>query len=132
MSNIIKFKMKKLIEPSEYQECRAFWDWCCVVPGLKDLTFHIPNEGRRSKKAGSLLQRIGLRRGIPDYFIAYPRGRLCGMWIEMKRRTGGRTSPAQKEWIKKMQKQGYFAVVADGAEHAIEMVEMYLKFGERR
>jgi len=38
----------------------------------------------------------------------------------------GRTSPAQKEWIKLLRENGYEAEVCYGAIEAIDLIEKYL------
>jgi len=67
----------------------------------------------------------GLRRGVPDMLIILPKGKL--LFIEMKRSTGGRTSPEQIEWIKELNNcAGVTAVQANGYEEAKKIIESLL------
>lgn len=53
--------------------------------------------GGGGRTRGALLQRLGLRPGVPDILIwVPPYGRTIG--LELKRPKGGRTSPAQIEF----------------------------------
>ena len=49
-----------------------------------------------------------------------------GLYIEMKY-GNGRTSKEQREWINKLNEQGYKAVVCNGFEEAKETIEKYIK-----
>ena len=90
------------------------------------LLFHIPNEGRRSPAAANALYRMGLRAGVPDLLLAVPRGVYHGLFIEMKRPKGSRTSPEQRAFIEALNAQGFKAVVCKGADAAITVLKDYL------
>jgi hypothetical protein len=68
-----------------------------------------------------------LKAGVPDLFLAIPRGGYSGMFIEMKRITGGIVSEAQKEWHRRLTENGYKVVVCRGFDVAKEEVIKYLK-----
>lgn len=73
------------------------------------------------------LKRMGYKRGLPDIIVfqrppAY-NDQFCGVAIELKRRKGGVVSDEQKEWITKLQAQGWVAVVCKGADEAISVLE---------
>jgi hypothetical protein len=55
---------------------------------------------------------------VPDLFVPE-----WALWIEMKRRKGGRLSEEQTDWIAYLQCHGYNCIVAHGAEDAIEQLE---------
>ncbi len=122
-SNVVKLK-----QPTEYQECFKFWSWVLLNPQIRDISFHIPNEAKRSAGLGFALKRIGLRPGVSDYFIACPVGPYHGLWIEMKRahRTLSKITPEQQAWLFSMLAKGYDAQICYGADHAIETVQNYL------
>ena len=86
---------------------------------------HIANERKASKLRGYILKRCGLKPGASDLFIAYPNGRSCGLFVEMKS-LKGRISPSQQEFVDLMSKSGYEAKVCFGAEQAIETISVYL------
>lgn len=88
--------------------------------------FHVPNDAKRSVGAALRLKAMGMSKGVPDLFIAWPSGEYHGMFVEMKAKEGGRTSPEQREWLDLLNRLGYFAVVAHGAAEAIEYFEQYI------
>ncbi|MBQ9416756.1 MAG: VRR-NUC domain-containing protein [Clostridia bacterium] len=91
---------------------------------------HVPNEAKRSQAAGHREKLMGLQKGFPDLLVLEPRGRYHGLAIEMKA-IGGRVRPEQKEWIEMLKAKGYAASVAYGADHAIALIQEYLKVGEQ-
>ena len=120
--------MYRNMRRSESTEQMTLIDWCnintCIYPEL-ELIYHIPNEGKRSNYQGTKLKREGLKKGVPDLCLPVPRKNYHGLYIEMKY-GNGRTSKEQKEWIKKLNEQGYKAVVCNGFEEARNTIEEYL------
>ena len=116
-------------QPSEEQEQAAVMEWVTIMrpqyPELEDL-FHIGNGGLRSKTEAVRLKRIGVKAGVSDLFLPSPTKKYHGLWIELKRKKGGRLSPEQKDWIDRMNKKNYLAVVANGAEEACDIIYKYL------
>lgn len=119
---------KKVIRlpPSEDEEHQAFMQWVQHNPTIKDLIFHIPNEGKRSFYMGKKLQRMGMRKGVSDFFLPLPTKKYHGLWIELKRTRGAKETIEQREWIIKMRQLNYHAEFAYGAEHAIQVIKQYL------
>ena len=72
------------------------------------------------------LKAQGATPGISDLLLAVTTEKYAGLWIEMKRIKGGVVSPEQKHFMKLMLESGYQAVVARGAEEAIQRIEEYL------
>ena len=66
-----------------------------------------------------------MKKGVPDLCLPVPRKNYHGLYIEMKY-GNGRTSKEQREWINKLNEQGYKAVVCNGFEKAKETIEKYL------
>ncbi len=116
-------------QPTEEQEQAAVIEWAMLMskqfPDLEDI-FHIGNGGLRSKSEAVRLKKIGVKPGVSDLFLPAPVGKYHGLWVEMKRQEGGKLSPAQKDWIDRMNRKGYLAVRADGAEEACEIIYKYL------
>lgn len=116
-------------QPTEEQEQAAVIEWRDLMvaqfPDLEDL-IHIPNGGWRSKSEAVRLKKIGVKPGVSDLFLPVPVGKYHGLWIEMKRMQGGRLRPAQKDWLNRMNRRGYLALRADGAEEAIGILSEYL------
>ena len=109
---------------TEHDICVSLCEYIAYkYPDVWNVTFHIPNEGKRHKNARVL--HAGLKAGVPDYFIAMPRGDFAGMFLEIKT-TKGKLSNNQKAWIKRFKDQGYCTAVGWGLEDAINKVERYL------
>lgn len=86
----------------------------------------IPNGGHRGKAPAGKLKAEGVRPGVPDYHLPVARGGYIGLWIELKRTKGGRTSPEQRAWIAALQAHGHRAVVCCGWEQAWAEIRDYL------
>jgi hypothetical protein len=74
----------------------------------------------------------GLRRGLPDLLIVLPAEKTYShnnilVFIEMKRKKGGHTSPEQQEWIELLNRINgkVFAFVAKGYEEAKKVIESF-------
>ena len=114
---------------SESQEQQALFRWWNAVaprqwPGT--LMFAVPNGGARSIRTGQRLKAEGVLAGVPDIFLAAPRGSSHGMFIEMKRTHGGSVSKAQKLVMACLSAAGYSCSVCRGFREAREAVEGYL------
>lgn len=100
-------------------------------PELNSL-YHVPNEGRRTKSEGGKLKSLGMAAGVPDLILDVPKGVYHGCRIEMK--CGKNTATReQKEWLHRMQQNGYFVAVCYGADVTISTLEKYidLQAGEK-
>ena len=91
------------------------------------MMYAIPNGGKRYKATAVRLKAEGVKAGVPDIALPVPRGKYHGMYIEMKRLRGGRTSDAQEEWLKDLTAQGYHAVVCKGWVAASEEITRYMQ-----
>lgn len=78
------------------------------------------------------------KRGYPDLFIAEPRGKYCGMYIELKadgnspyKRNGELKKSEhlieQEVMLNELNSRGYFAKFATGFNEAKGLIESYLK-----
>ena len=97
-------------------------------PGV-ELLYHIPNGGSRNKIEAAHLKQQGVRPGVPDLCLPVARGQYHGLYIEMKTDTG-RASTEQKDWIERLNAEGYFAEVCHGWESAVRVLEWYLTLKE--
>lgn len=111
--------------PSEAQEQKDFAQW---LDRKGVLWFHIPNERKATAVAIFELTLQGLKKGVPDNFIAEPMGKYNGLFIELKRakKSLSKKSEEQKRWIKALNEKGYKAVFCYGAEEAKREVLKYL------
>ena len=115
----------------ETQEQIKLFQWIRLHPKIKKCSFSIPNDGKRSKIMGNIMKRMGMLPGVSDVFIAYPNGTYNGLFIEMKAKdsvTGEyrKPTPSQTEFIAHMNIMGYKALVCNGADDAIGVIEKYL------
>lgn len=95
-------------------------------PGL-DLIFHIPNQrGSRSAQDNARLKRMGVKAGIPDFFLPVRKGKYHGLFIEIKSQKG-KLSDTQKEVISKINEQGYAVQVVKSVDDFLSMIDEYYK-----
>lgn len=122
-------KVTKVPHQAELEEQAALIEWAdkTVINGIKigDYLLHIPNEGKRGPKAARDAKRLGVRAGVPDLFLALPRGGYGGLWIEMKAK-GGKLSALQEVWLKRLEKAGYRTVCCFGFEQALCVISEYI------
>ena len=113
----------------EAREQEALFRWVAFarsgMPDL-DMLYHIPNGGSRDIREAANLKKQGVKSGVPDIFLAVPRGGYHGLFIEMKRRDGGRLSVAQREWIDALREIDYRVEVCKGFGPAAKVLLEYL------
>ena len=88
--------------------------------------FAIPNGGKRAIQTAARLKAEGVRPGVPDMFLPMAAKGYHGLFVEMKRKDGGRLSTRQRDWLELLGANGYKAVVCHGADEAIREIEAYL------
>jgi len=113
----------------EEDEQRSLFEWVNWMSGRipeLELLLHIPNGGKRNKLEAIRLKREGVRAGVPDLFLPVARGKYHGMFVELKAGKGKPTNP-QKEWIRRLNEQGYHALVINGWEAAAKAIMEYLR-----
>ena len=115
-------------QPSEAEEQVALFQWAKLAEGSKPqlrLLYAVPNGGRRDRIEAAHLKRQGVKAGVPDICLAYPKGVYHGLYIELK---VGKNKPsqAQREWLDMLKSAGYMAVVCYGFQEARETIEKYL------
>ncbi|MFM1393399.1 VRR-NUC domain-containing protein [Yersinia enterocolitica] len=121
-------KVCKVNHQAETEEQAALIAWAdkTVIDGIciGDYLIHIPNEGKRGPKAVRDANRLGLRKGVPDLFLALPRGGYAGLWIEMKSKAGF-ASIEQYRWSVKLNNVGYITIICFSFEQAKATVLKY-------
>jgi VRR-NUC domain len=118
-----KPKQINLIIPSEKEEQRTAVQWL----SLNKILFYPVANGRKATIVEAMeLKRLGVRPGVPDLVIPIARKGFHGMYVEMKRKQRGIVSAEQKFWLQALTEQGYYAVVAKGSNHFINLVNDYL------
>lgn len=103
---------------------KTVMEWVRLHPRLRGLVIHFPNEGRRTKRYGKLLNDMGMRAGVSDLFIAMGRHGYLGAWIELKS-AGGKVSDEQHRFLYDMRQQSYFTVVCWSIEEAVRVISWY-------
>lgn len=98
-------------------------------PAVFELMYHVPNGGHRAKAVAGKLKAQGVKAGIPDLVLTMARGGFFGLYIEFKATppNDAAISPSQHERIRKLNEQGYLAVVCRGHFDAIEQIRAYLR-----
>jgi hypothetical protein len=88
--------------------------------------YHIPNGGRRDEIEGAKFKRMGVSAGAPDVCVCVARKGYHGLYIELKRKYGGRLSESQKKWRDDLIREGYAWFMAQGHEECIKIILEYL------
>ena len=118
--------------PTESQEQTTLFQWAAMMAGKwpeMRLLHAIPNGGSRNPIEARHLKEQGVKAGIPDIFLPCARGGWHGLYIEMKRRKGGRVSIEQKKMIIALRDQGYCVEVCEGWEEARDIITAYMEAG---
>ena len=122
--------MRAQDNPTEAQEQEWLFQWAEAMRVLRwpeiDLMYHCPNGGSRGRVEAARLKAQGVKPGVPDIFLPVARGRWHGLYIELKRRAGGRVSPDQDRMIRELTRQGYRAEVCKGWQAAADVIEDYM------
>ncbi len=105
--------------------------------------YAVPNGGDRHKAVAAKLKAEGVKAGVPDLCLPFPKPLVVdfyaeaigvdvrpgwhGLYIEMKSKdTKGRVSPEQTKWLDYLETVGYKVKVAWSANEAIQIIEDYL------
>lgn len=118
--------------PTEETEQTCLFRWAAYSSGAHpelQLLHAIPNGGLRSKSEAGRMKAAGVRAGVPDMLLPVARGDCHGLYIELKRRQGGRVSPEQVAWMEALTRQGYACAVCRGWEAAKDVITKYLLEG---
>lgn len=95
-------------------------------PELEDDFHHFANERKCTYQEGRKLKRMGVKKGVSDFFLAIPNRFFSGLWIELKVNKG-KLSEEQIRFIERKNQRGYFAIAVWGFEAAKEVIFDYLR-----
>ena len=116
--------------PTEHEEQAAVIQWWAGYAAQhkipENLLFAIPNGANKSMASAAKFKREGLRKGVPDLFLAVPRG-FHGLFLEMKRTVKAQVSDEQYYFAEGLMDQGYRVVFCFCAENAIRVIKEYLE-----
>lgn len=123
----------------EHFEQKCLFQWANLnklnMPAL-NLMFAIPNggvrpfkfdkDGNRYSTQANKLKAEGVKAGVPDIFLPYPKGKHHGLFIELK---VGNVRPTENQamWMKALSKVGYKAALCYGFEEARDVIKTYLE-----
>lgn len=128
----VKRKPRKR-EEAQIQEALIAWSRYINIykdypEKIYDYLIAIPNGGVRNIIEAASLKRQGVKAGVSDLLLAYPKSyeEISGLWLEIKSKKGI-LSTAQKEWICRMEGTGvYETAVAYSLEEAKQAILDYL------
>lgn len=94
-------------------------------PCIAEDLHHFANERKCTVMEGRKLKRMGVKKGVADFFLAIPNNLYHGLWIELK--VGkGKLSIEQSEFLFRKNQRGYLAIAVWGFEAAKEVILNYL------
>lgn len=89
------------------------------------LCYAVPNGGKRSYLEAVRLKQQGVSPGVPDMCFPMARKGYHGLYIELKRQSGGVVSDEQFWWCQALTKEGYKVMIAHGFDEAVRAIEDY-------
>ena len=116
--------------PFEADEQKALFEWRDRMRGKYPalaLMYAVPNGGSRNLIEARHLKEQGVMAGVPDICLPVPNPFHTALYIELKRRKGGRVSDEQRGWIAALNRVGNLAVVCKGWEEARDVILEYLR-----
>lgn len=72
------------------------------------------------------MKEAGYKKGIPDLLIFEPRGMYSGLAIEVKT-DKGRPSEHQKEWVRRLNSNGWRAEICYGLGECLSVIDEYFE-----
>lgn len=121
--------MAQYLEDKLQMTCKYWFDE--TYPNLALLLHHSPNEGAlMDKRAAAKRKAMGVRAGFPDFILCIPKGRFCGLAIELKTEKG-KQSDTQKEWQRAFESVGgHYSIIRSEGDFKT-LITAYLNLGQR-
>ncbi len=95
-------------------------------PELSDDFHHFANERRCSVQQGRILKRMGVKKGVSDFFLALPLDDYAGFWLELK--VGkNKVTHEQEAFLTRKIARGYMCAACWGFDAAKELILAYLR-----
>lgn len=94
-------------------------------PQLSPLLFAVPNGGSRNKIEAVGLKRQGVKPGVADLILLFPRGGHGALLIEMKYGKAQQRD-SQKKWQRTAEAAGYRYVICRTLDEFMLVVNNYL------
>lgn len=112
--------MKKRNAQPEQQLQITCVQWLELQRRMKTLTyFAVPNGGKRSKLAGWILKKMGMRPGIPDMVVGWSPAKL--IFLELKA-IRGYASTEQKDIHEELTRYGFKVFIIKSLEQMIQVI----------
>lgn len=110
----------------ERDEHIKIYNWFITsFPQFKEDLHHFANERKCTPWQGKLLRKMGVTRGVSDFFLGVPKNGKHGLWIELK--VGkNKPTPEQLAFASRKIERGYAAVFVWGFEQARDAFLDYL------
>lgn len=116
----------KLSPPLEEAEQAAVIAWCDLQGHPYNLINGSMNGVRLTIGQSVKAKKAGMRKGFPDLNLPIARNDYHGLYVEMKRVSGGVASEDQKKWKHILEAEGYAHVYAYGCDEAIAFIKDYV------
>lgn len=110
-------------ETNLQSNCVTWFD--LQYPKLSPLLFAVPNGGSRNKIEAVNLKKQGVKPGVADLILLFPRKGHGALLIEMKYGKG-RQRDSQKKWQRVAETAGYRYVICRTLEEFMGEVNNYL------
>ena len=124
----VKPVRKKSIDREGQEQAALLSEIELRYPQVFELIYHVPNGGHRHKLVAMKLKQQGVKAGIPDLVLPMARGGFFGLYIEFKATVDpAAVSASQAACIRRLNDQGYLAVVCRGHFDAMEQIRAYLR-----
>jgi len=92
------------------------------IRGARNIVWwHTPNGGKRNRIEAAIMKGLGVRAGVSD-IIAVHEGKAFALELKAE---GGRPTEAQLQFIDDFQAAGGHAVVAEGLDEALRVLEAW-------
>lgn len=114
---------------NEHYEQVMLMKWAALNRGTfpeLDLLYAVPNGGHRHITVAQRLKAEGVKPGVPDLCLPVARHGFHALYIEMKKRVGGKVSAEQVKWKAALESQGNCVHICKGWEEAKDIITKYL------
>jgi hypothetical protein len=113
------------LQPEQIEQINTVNWFNYQFPELADDLHHFANERKCSIQQGRILKRMGVKKGVADFFLAIPLNDKAGLWIELK---VGKNKPTKEQiaFAERKIKRHYEFAFVWGFEAAKEIILTYL------